>query len=117
MKKIVVAVIVLCLLLTVLSACSVQRHDLANMTSVSIDGKHAIVWEGRTYVPFCVVSKKDRGEQLGYVDGDRDERISEYKGYSSEEWLVSWMPTDGGAMLLKELRVTDIPEGLEAEYE
>ena len=89
---------------------------MVDMESVSIDGKRAVVWGDKTYVPFCVVSKKDCGKQIGYVDGDKDDRISEYKDYSSEEWLVSWIPTDGGAMLLKEQRVIDIPNGLEAEY-
>ena len=79
-------------------------------------GNYAVIWEDRTYMPFCVVSKNDCGEQIGYVDGDVDNRISEYKGYASEEWLVSWLPMDGGAILLKEQSVVDIPEGLEAEY-
>ena len=86
------------------------------MESVSIDGKWSVIWEDKTYVPFCVVSKKDCGKQIGYVDGDKDNRISEYKGYSSDEWLVSWIPTDSGAMLLKEQNVIDIPNGLESEY-
>ena len=116
MKKICSLVMII-LLITSLVACSQQEQELEDMTSTSIDGKHAIVWEDRTYVPFCVVSKNDRGEQIGYVDGDTDDRISEYKGYSSEEWLVNWLPMDGGAILLKEQNVVDIPDGLEAEYE
>lgn len=82
----------------------------------SVDGKWAVVWEDRTYVIFCVVSKKDCGEQIGYVDGDTDDRISEYKGYPPEEWLVSWLAADSGAILLKEQSIVDIPDGLEAEY-
>ena len=116
MKKIIVLLLISCLFSAILSACSGQQRELTDMKSVSIDGKRAVIWEDRTYAPFCVVSKKDCGEQIGYVDGDTDDRISEYKGYSTEEWLVSWMPTDGGAMLLKEQSVTDIPDGLEAEY-
>ena len=107
---------VLALLLILLAACAGLPRDLVDMRSVSVDGKRAVVWEGRTYVPFCVVSKNDRGKQVGYVDGDTNDRVSEYKGYSPEEWLVSWLPTDGGAMLLKEQGVVDIPYGLEAEY-
>lgn len=83
-------------------------------------GRHrvrAVVCEDRVYVPFCVVSKSGCGEQIGYVDGDEDDRISEYKGYPAEEWLVSWIQTDGGAMLMKEESVTEIPDGLEAEYQ
>lgn len=67
-------------------------------------------------MPFCVVSKNDRGKQIGYVDGDTGDRISGYKDCPLEEWLVSWLPTDGGAMLLKEQSVVEIPDGLEAEY-
>ena len=116
MKRIFALLIIPCLLFTTLSACAGQPRDLVDMTSTGIDGKRAVVWENRTYLPFCVVSKKDCGEQIGYVDGDTDDRISEYKGYPPEEWLVSWLPMDGGAMLLKEQSVVDLPAGLEAEY-
>ena len=115
MKKIL-ALLVIIALTASLCACSKQNTELVDMASTNIDGKRAVVWEDRTYMPFCVVSKKDCGEQIGYIDGDTDNRISEYKGYSTEEWLVSWMPMDGGAMLLKEQSVVDIPDGLEAEY-
>lgn len=115
MKKIA-AFISLFMALLLLAACAGQRRGLVDMRPVSIDGKRAVVWEDRTYVPFCVVSKNDRGKQIGYVDGDTNDRVSEYKGYSPEEWLVSWLPMDGGAMLLKEQSVVDIPDGLEAEY-
>lgn len=98
-----------------LSACGPQR-ELANMESVVMDGKRCVVWEGRTYIPFCVVSKSSCAAQIGYVDGDRDDRISAYRGYSPDEWLVSWLPMDGGAMLLKEGGAVDIPDGLEKEY-
>ena len=115
MKK-MIAFASLVMLMLSLTACGGQQRDLVDMESTSADGKWAIVWEDRTYVIFCVVSKKDCGEQIGYVDGDTDNRISEYKGYPPEEWLVSWLPMDGGAMLLKEQSVVDIPDGLEAEY-
>lgn len=115
MKRFIAALLCGCFSMLVLSACG-EKADLVDMRSVIIDDKRAVVWEDRTYVPFCVVSKRDCGEQIGYVDGDKDDRISEYKGYSSEEWLVGWLPMDGGAMLLKEQSVTDIPDGLEAEY-
>ena len=115
MKKIA-ALILLFVLLFSLAACDGQRRNLVDMESISMDGVRGIVWEGRTYAPFCVISKNDRGKQIGYVDGDTNDRISEYKGYPPEEWLVSWLPMDGGAILLKEQSVVDIPDGLEAEY-
>ena len=115
MKK-TAALISLCMLLLLPAACAGQQRGLVDMRSVSVDGKMGIVWEDRTYVIFCVVSKNDRGKQIGYVDGDTGNRISEYKGCPPEEWLISWLSTDGGAILLKEQSVVDIPDGLEAEY-
>ena len=115
MKKFLCLAICMAAVLS-LCSCGVQRQELVDMKSVEVDGKRCVVWEGRTYVPFCVVSKRDCGEQIGYLDGDRDDRISEYKGYSPDEWLVSWITTDGGALLLKEESITDVPNGLEAEY-
>lgn len=82
MKK-AVALVPLLIMILLLAACGRQQLDLADMTSINIDGKRAIAWEGRTYELFCVVSKSDCGEQIGYVDGDTDDRVSEYKGCSS----------------------------------
>lgn len=114
MKK-TLLMLVASLVLLSLCAC-VRQGDLVDMQSTLYDGKTAVVWEDRTYVIFCVVSKQDCGKQLGYVGGNTDDRISEYRGYSSFEWLVNWMPMDGGAFLLKEINVVEIPDGLEAEY-
>lgn len=86
------------------------------MKMVDVGDHVEVIWEDRSYVPFCVVSKKDMGEQIGYCNGDRDDRISEYTGYPPEEWLVSWLTTDGGAILLREKSVTVIPDGLTDEY-
>ena len=115
MKKSFITLLFGCLFLLLLSACGEQR-ELVDMESVSIDGKRAVIWEDRTYIPFCVVSKNNRGELIGYVDSDINDRISEYRNYSPDEWVVSWLPTDGGAMLMKEQNVVNIPDGLEAEY-
>lgn len=115
MKKPAVFAISL-MLIFVFAACGGQQDKLTDMQSIDIDGKRCVVWQDRIYTPFCVVSKKDCGSQVGYVDGDTDDKISQYKGYPTDEWLVSWIPMDGGAMLLKEESVIDIPDGLEAEY-
>ena len=104
------------LLLCAALLCACAEKELVDMESDSRDGLRLVLWEGRVYVPFCVVSLRGRGEQIGYVDGDTADRISEYDGYPPEEWLVSWVEHDGGAMLLKEETVTDIPEGLAQEY-
>ena len=115
MKKAIVLAIIAAVMLS-LAACGKQQGDLADMASVSMDGKRGVVWEDRAYVPFCVISKNYRGKQIGYVNENTNDRISEYKGYPPEEWLVSWLATDGGAILLKEQSVVDIPDGLESEY-
>lgn len=107
---------ILLMMLFSLTACGGQQRELVDMESIVIDGKLCILWEDRTYTPFCTVSKKDCGNQIGYVDGNTDDRISEYSGYSSDEWIVNWLTVDGGAILLKEESVVDIPDGLEAEY-
>lgn len=121
MKKLLLCISLVGLLTSFLVACNGQGNELADMKScivqTGVTEVRAVVWEGRTYVPFCVVSKDTRGRQVGYVDGDQEDRISEYKGYPPEDWLVSWLPLDGGAMLLREESVVEIPEGLEAEYQ
>ena len=99
-----------------LTACGGQR-ELVDMELVEIGGKSAIIWEDRTYYPFCVVSKNDRGEQLGYLNGEPDNRVSAYKDYPPEEWLVSWLTVDGGAILYKEENAAEIPDGLVPEYD
>lgn len=114
-KKILYLPIFILLALSILCSCT-EQSELVDMKSGSLDGKRIIFWEDRTYIPFCVVSKNDRRKQIGYVDGDTNDRVSAYKNYPPEEWLVTWLPTDGGAMLMKEISVTDIPDGLEQEY-
>ena len=116
MKKIAVYLSLFLIFASLLAACGQERRELVDMPSAIGDGQRLVLWEDRTYELFCVVSKSDRGEQIGYVDGDTNDRISAYKDYPPEEWLVSWLPMDGGAILLKEQSVVDIPDGLEAEY-
>ena len=88
-----------------------------DMETKEIDGAQAVVWEDLIYVHFCVVSKSDCGAQIGFLNGDTDDRISAYQEYPTNQWLVSWLPMDGGAILLKEITVTQIPDGLEDEYQ
>ena len=61
MKKIVA--IILSVLL--FAACG-QHRELVDMTSAVVEGRwRTVIWEDRTYEPFCVVSKNDRGAQIG----------------------------------------------------
>lgn len=117
MKKRLYGIICLCSLISIILCACGETHDLIDMSTFEGDGYMAILWEDRTYVPFCVVSKSDCGTQIGYLDGETDNRVCEYKDYPTEEWIANYLTVDGGAMLFKETNVTEIPDGLESEYE
>lgn len=107
--------IFLCLAaLLLLSSCG---NTLSDMTGGSDDEGSFIQWEDRTYRPFCVVSKNDCGKRIGKVNGDKDDIVAVYLDLPPEEWIANYLTMDGGAMLWKEVNVTEIPEGLEAEYD
>ncbi len=112
MKKIVS----LSLMIILFSLCACSKQELADMTTELHDGYVAILWEDKTYVPYCAIAKTDCGEQIGIVDGDKDDRIYAYKGHSTDEWIINAYAMDS-AMLCREISVTDIPDGLQSEYE
>ena len=99
----------------VLCACG-GGQELADISTAEGDGYMAIIWEERTYVPFCAVSKNDCGTLIGYVNGDMGDRVCEYKDYPSNEWIANYLTVDGGALLYKEVNITNIPDGLQSEY-
>ena len=114
MKKLVFFVMIAVL---IVSLCACSQQDLADMTSGTGDGVATIVWGDKTYVPYGPLSAYgDRGNQIGIVDGDKDYKAYECKGYSTNEWIVTAFPYDA-AMLMREINVTDIPGGWESEYE
>lgn len=114
MKKIIVLLTTVVLIIS-LSACSKQK--LEDMTSGTEDGVSSIVWGDKTYVPYGPLSAYgDRGKQIGIVDGDKDYKAYECKGYSADEWIATAFSYDA-AMLYREINVTDIPEGWQSEYE
>lgn len=82
MKKILSLLLVI---IAVFSMSSCSKQDLANMTTLVTDEYSAIVWDDRIYVPYCAISKSECGQQIGIVDGDKDDIVCEYKGYSSDE--------------------------------
>ena len=101
----------------VFSLCACSQQDLEDMTSGEGDGYATIIWGDKTYVPYgALVDYGERGKQIGIVDGDKDNRVYELKGYSFDEWIVNAYSHDG-AMLLREVNVTDIPDGWQSEYE
>lgn len=104
-------------ILVVSVMCACAQQDLADMTAGEGDGYATIVWGDKTYVPYgALADYGERGKQIGIVDGDKDNRVYELKGYSVDEWIVNALPHDGG-MLLREIDATDIPDGWQSEYE
>ena len=77
----------------------------------------ALVWQGRTYVPYSPAGHAALGRRIGgSADGDVREDYYAYEGLSEREWLVA-MPRSGlmdTPMLYREQSVWDIPEGLES---
>ncbi len=109
--------IVLPLMVTMLFVlCACAEQELANMTTSEGQGYAAIVWDDRAYIPYCAISKRECGEQIGIVDGDKEGRVYQYKNYSTEQWIINAYTMDG-AILYREVNVTEIPEGLESEYD
>ncbi|MBQ9210662.1 MAG: hypothetical protein IJ153_11175 [Clostridia bacterium] len=114
MKKIFFLLLEFALLV---SLCACSQQNLEDMTRGTGDGYATIIWDDKTYVPYGALSDYgERGKQIGIVDGDKDDKVYECKGYSTDKWIVESLPHDG-AMLWKEIYVTDIPDGWHSEYE
>lgn len=98
---------------------SCAKQALAEMTTLQQGAYTAIVWDGKIYVPYCAIEKSKCGEQIGIVDHDKNDRVYEYEGYAVDEWIINVYVSGlmDSAMLLREVNVTDIPDGLQSEYE
>lgn len=109
----------LCLFMIILSACNSKSSTLDNMTTESNDDYVSITWQGRTYVPFCAIDNDERGVQIGIVNGDKNDQVYEYKGYSSDEWIISFYKSGemDSSMLMKEVNVKQIPNNLQSDYD
>ncbi len=83
------------------------------METLDREGYTAILWEGREYVPWGMVSD-GRGKQVGYVDEDEKTKVYAYNGQSPEQWIVKAYGHDS-AMLYREKSVTEIPAALRAD--
>lgn len=93
------------------------------MTNKS-EGYVYLTADGKSYVPYCPFKRRYMGECIGYYDSVGDEftentrtYVYEFKGYSSDEWIVDYSPDINEGMVMRELKATDIPKGLESEYE
>lgn len=118
MKK-VIYFISLCLIGIILSACSQGNNQLENMSTKETEDYVSIIWEDKTYVPFCAIGNDERGAQIGIVDGDKNDQVYEFKGYSTDDWIISFYKSGemDSSMLMKEINVKQIPHNLESDYE
>ena len=100
------------------SSCSIHQKDnrLINMGRITEDGKMFIQWNEKKYEFFWPLSftlVPIQGKQIGIVDGDKNDKICEVKGYLPEEWLINYydviMTTYN---LFKEINVENIPKDL-----
>lgn len=118
MKR-MVYLLVLFLFTISLCSCGQKTKQLENMSTLDTGKYMAIVWGDKTYVPFCAIPNSDRGEKIGIVNSDENDQVYEYKGYSTDKWVVSFYNSGemDSSMLMRELNVKEIPKGLESEYE
>ena len=108
------------ILLLLLAGCGRANETGGIIFKTEHRGDHlAMLYDGREYVPYCVVSNSSRGAYLGHEEGEPDHKIYEYKGYSSDAWIISYLDSGlmDNSMLMREIHVTDIPDGLSSEYE
>lgn len=109
----------LCLTTIMLSSCGQNNKKIENMETQESNDYLSVIWRDKAYVPFCVVDNKERGIQIGIVNGDKKDQIYEYKDYSTEEWIISFYKSGemDTSMLMKEINVTKIPNNLQSDYE
>ena len=105
--------------MVMLSSCDQSNKKLENMTRKESSDYVSIIWEGRTYVPFCGVDNGERGAQIGIVNGDKKDQVYEYKGYSKDDWIISFYKSGemDSSMLMKEINVEEVPKDIQSEYE
>lgn len=106
------------LLMIMLSACGQMNNKLESMTTQSNDDYVSIIWEGRVYAPFCAINNNKQGSQIGIVNGDKNDQVYEYKGHSTDNWIISFYKSGvmDSSMLMKEVNTTEIPDNLHSDY-
>lgn len=118
MKRTTVIGILVCLIIT-LCSCGKNEKGLENMSTLDRGQYRAIVWDAKTYVPYCAISNNERGNQIGIVNGNVNHQIYEYSNHQVDDWIISFYDSgemDGSSMLMRELSVTEIPDGIHSEY-
>lgn len=112
-----------------LSGCGVSTKLPDNLVvfeqKVNKEEGYAYLSAGdKIYVPYCSWKREYLGDCIGYYDTIADEYsdssqwyVYEFKGYSSDEWIVDYLPGINEGMVMREINTTNIPPGLESEYE
>lgn len=118
MKKLIYFINI-CLLMIILFACGQKDNELENMTTQSNDDYISIIWKDRVYIPFCAINNSEQGAQIGIVNEDKNDQVYEYKGYSTNEWIISFYKSGemDSSMLMKEINTTEIPDNLQSDYD
>lgn len=117
MKKKILTTMILCLSILMIG-CN-QNKNLESMSYITTKDYTAIKWNEKIYIPFCTVDNDQRGKQIGIVDNDKNDKVYEYKGYPTDEWIISFYYSGemDNSMLMREISVIDIPDNLQSEYE
>lgn len=78
------------------------------------DNHNVICLNEREYVPYSSITPKARGEYLGYIEEDKQEKIYAWKNYDTSDWIISY--SVGEAMLYREKNGKKNPEGIGTGY-
>lgn len=115
------------LLLLTLTGCTVSTklpEDAVVFQRGSSDDYVYLSAGEKQYVPYCPFKRRYMGECIGYYDlaGDASTEagrtyVYEFKGYSSNEWIVEYDPEINEGMVMREIHTSNIPDGLTSEYE
>lgn len=120
--------LIIALLVCSLSGCGVSAKLPDNPIVFEVGENEEsylyLSFEDRIYVPYCPYKSVYLGNCIGYYDTISDgysDSIRCYvyglKGYSSDEWIVDYLPTINEGMIYREINTVNIPEELESEYE
>ena len=118
----IISGVVLLLIIFVISYIFIQNNkynkrpeNMENMSYYETEQYKAIIWNNRTYVPYTTVKNSDRGQWIGIVNNDEEDRVYQYKDYPTNEWIILYNNSE--TILMKEINLTQIPDGLTSEYE
>lgn len=114
LKKSALLLIVILMCLSLIG-CSAQKEHTITKTD-----DNTIIWQDKTYVPYCTLYEEKLENELGSIVGNANDRIYQYKDYSTNEWLINAYIVGNytlDTVLYREVNVTYMPDGLEPDYE